>query len=137
MVIMDEGHLILPARNCMSRTSRIVCDGFLSMVRKQNLEVYATTQTERKIDVRFKDETEYVYNCSKYAIVDQDIVLIRHNQNLDKDIKILISLKVYETDTGLIVDDAFIGNPYFKMYNTKEIVKVIPLADTKPQRKKE
>jgi hypothetical protein len=136
LVIMDEGHLILPARNSMSKISRIVTDGFLSMHRKQNLEIYISTQTERKIDVRVRDETDFLYVCTKYAIYENDIKLVTHNQNLPDDVKIYVRLQILETISQTSLDDGFIGNKYFDKFNTKEIVKVIPLDDEKKSKKK-
>jgi hypothetical protein len=49
VVFIDEIHLLLPSRNSMSKNSRKICDGFLSMVRKAKLEIFGSTQTPRAL----------------------------------------------------------------------------------------
>jgi len=124
VVLIDEIHLLLPSRNCMSVRSRQICDSFLSMVRKKGLEVYGTTQTERKVDVRFREEKDFLYICKKYGIVNGVIMEIMHNQDLGVNDKIIISLDIIETFSGNSINYSFIGNDYFNYYDTREIIKV-------------
>lgn len=124
VVLIDEAHLFLSSRNSMSKNNRLIADNFLSMIRKQDLEVYATTQTERKIDIRFRDETDFYYISKKFAYIKDQWVEVMHNMNLSSDIKIIIKLDVIETYSGKIINTQFYGNLLFKLYNTKEIVKI-------------
>lgn len=123
-VILDEIHLLLPARNCMRTINRNICDGFLSMVRKKNLEVYGTTQYERKVDVRFREEADFKYFCSKYAYINNSWVEVLHNQNLNRNIPIMIKLDVEEEFSGQNLTMKFIANKYFSLYDTNQVIKV-------------
>lgn len=125
-VLLDEIHQLLPARRSLQKRNVDICDNFLSMVRKQGLEVYGTTQTPRKVDVRFREEADYVYVCEKY-IYDYKLhkwVKYLHNQNLSKDVPMMISVTVTETFSNTTIKTAFIGNRFFDMYDTNEIIKV-------------
>jgi len=124
IVIIDEIHLLLPARNCMSAKSRAICDGFLSMVRKKGLVVYGTTQTERKVDVRFREEKDYLYICKKYAYINNRWTEVLHNQNLNKNIPIKINLDVQEMFSKEIISINFNGNQYFDLYDTSQIITI-------------
>lgn len=123
VVLIDEAHLLLPARASLQKTSRIIVDNFLSMVRKKNLEVYATTQTERKIDVRFREEADYIYYAEKYAYKKRWGKVL-HNQDLPLKVPIKIKLKVIQTLDNAMITLSFDGNQYFRMYDSKQIIKV-------------
>lgn len=124
VVILDEIHILLPSRNSLSKRSRIICDGFLSMVRKQGLDVYGSTQTIRKVDVRFREEADYIYDCDKFAYQGRTWVEITHNQNLPPSTPILIKVAATETFSGQHIDFTFLGNGYFKMFDTNQIIVV-------------
>jgi len=108
-----------------------ICDGFLSMVRKKFLEVYGTTQLARKVDVRFREEADYIYMCEKYAKINNKYDKIRHNQNLNEDIPICIKMDIYETFSNNKIEKMFIGNKYFNMYDTRQIIKIEGLDKVK------
>ena len=124
VVILDEIHLLLPARMSMRKININICDGFLSMCRKKQLDVYGSTQLSRKVDVRFREESDYIYVCEKLALLNKKLVKIMHNQNLEKEIDIYIKLDITETYSGNMITKSFKANKYFDMYNTKEIIKI-------------
>lgn len=124
IVILDEIHLLLPSRNSMSKVNRAICDGFLSMVRKKNLEVYGTTQTLRKVDVRFREEQDYIYVCNKWVFLNKAWMEAPHNRNFDKEIPIMVSLKVIEDFSQNQINISFIGNDYFDMYDSSQIIDI-------------
>lgn len=124
VVILDEIHLLIPARNSTSKRSRLIVDGFLSMVRKMNLNVFGSTQTERKVDIRFREEKDFLYICNKYVYLNNKWTEVLHNENLNKDIPIMIQLDVQETFSENWISISFIGNDYFKLYDTTEVVKI-------------
>lgn len=123
-VIIDEIHLLLPSRNCMSRRNRLICDGFLSMVRKQNLDVAGTTQTERKVDVRFREEKDYFYECERFAYLNNMWVLVPHNDALPSTTPILINVRCREEYSLQWVSVPFMGNKYFDLYDTSQVIHV-------------
>ena len=124
MVIIDEVHLLLPSRNSMSKRNRLICDGFLSMVRKKNLELYGTTQTLRKVDVRFREEQDFIYICSKWGYHNGEWSELIHNYDLPLDVPIMINLKVIESFSMQEITINFIGNPYFFMYDSEQIINI-------------
>lgn len=124
LVILDEIHLYLSARYSMSKTSRMMCDSFLSMVRKKGLVVMGTTQTERKVDIRFREEKDYLYMVDKFAYINKEWVKVMHNQDLPKNIPIMIKATVEETYAGSSIDISFIGNEYFNYYDTRQIINI-------------
>jgi hypothetical protein len=129
VVILDEVHLLLPARKSMSKQNIAICDGFLSMIRKADLDLYGTTQTIRKVDVRFREEADYIYVCDKSALLKRadghvGWRKITHNQNLNPKTPIKITMNVEETFSGATMKINFLGNPLFKMYDTNQIIKV-------------
>lgn len=134
-VLLDEIHQLLPARRSMSKRSIAICDNFLSMVRKQGLEVYGTTQTLRKVDVRFREEADYVYVCEKYILKGGSWVKWLHNENLPMSTKVMIKVQVTETWSNSRLIFNFLANPYFKMFDTNEIIKVTGLDDYGKEKK--
>lgn len=125
VVIIDEIHLLLSARNSMSKINREICDSFLSMVRKKGLIVYGTTQTERKVDIRFREEKDFFYICRKYAFINDKWVEVMHNQNLSKTIPIMVQLDCTEMFSNQSLEFSFIANEYFNLYDTRQIIKVV------------
>src|SRR3990172_9831934 len=121
IVIIDEIHLLLPARNSMAKKSRLICDGFLSMVRKKGLEVYGSTQTLRKVDIRFREESDFNYLCRKFIFKNKIFSECYDDKEISKNTAIIINLDIEETLTGAMINRHFIGNDYFKLFNTKQI----------------
>lgn len=124
IVILDEIHQLLPSRNSMSTTSRKICDSFLSMIRKKGLEVFGSTQTPRKVDVRFREEADYFYVATKYAYLNKKWVEVFHNQNLSRNIPIMIKLDITEQFSGTTIQKSFIANEIFSLYDTNQIIKI-------------
>ena len=126
---LDEVHLLLPARRSMKSTSVKICDRFLSMARKQNNEIYGSTQIARKVDVRFREEADYLYFCSKWAYINERWVEILHESMLRDDDLVMIKVEVEDTITGNMVRFAFNGNKYYDLYDTREIVDIEGMPD--------
>lgn len=122
VVILDEIHQLLPARNSTSRRNREICDSFLSMVRKKGLEIYGTTQTPRKVDIRFREEADYWYMCRKFAFIKGNFIEIISNDNLNPKIPIIVRLDVQEMITGNTINISFTGNSYFDLYDTTQVI---------------
>lgn len=125
VVIIDEVHLLLSSRNSLSVRNRLICDGFLSMVRKMGLNVLASTQTGRKVDIRFREEKDFLYVCNKYAYINNEWIEVLHNQNLNVDIPIMIHLDIREEFSMNWIAMSFIGNSYFNLFDTTEVVKIV------------
>jgi hypothetical protein len=123
-VFIDEIHQLLPARNSLRQVNREICDGFLSMVRKAKLKIYATTQTARKVDIRFREEADYIYTCERWGFLDKSWTLVEHNQDLPEHIPIMIKITAIDIIKNRQIKSNFLGNPYFKLYDTNQIIKV-------------
>ena len=123
-VIIDEIHILLPSRNSMQVRSRKICDGFISMIRKKNLEVYGTTQFERKVDIRIRDEKDFYYICSKWSFLNNKWGEILHNQNMSKKIPTMIKLNIIEMFSYAELETSFIANPYYNMYDTNQVIQI-------------
>jgi len=124
IVIIDEIHLLLSARNSMSKRSRVITDNFISQLRKRDISLFCTSQTLRKIDVKIRDECDFLYYCDKFAYINNTWVNVMHNQNLNKNIKIMITLEVQEMFSMNTTKIFFIGNEYFNKYDTSQIIKI-------------
>ena len=126
IVLIDEIHLLLPSRRALSNLNTEICDNFLSMARKQNTDIFGSTQTMRKVDIRFREEADYIYVCNKYVYneLSKQWVEALHTHVFDKNVPILIEVDVTETYSGETKTMIFMGNDYFDLYDTREIVKI-------------
>jgi len=124
MTLLDEVHQLLPARLSMRKINREICDNFLSMARKQNNEVYGTTQTLRKVDIRFREEADYIYFCTKYAYANDCWTEVLHSFPLHPNVPIMVKLEVEETYSGNVIENFFLGNEFYDKFDTNQIVRV-------------
>lgn len=133
VVFLDEIHLLLGARNFMNKINKKICDSFLSQARKQELEIYGTTQLLRKVDVRFREEADYIYECNKFIHINGAWIPYTKYSHLkiSEKIPVMISVSKYDTYDGQSSDYTFIANDLFNSYDTKQIVKVEGLEDEK------
>jgi len=139
IVIIDEIHQLIPSRNAMSKRNREICDSFLSMVRKKGLILYGSTQTERKVDIRMREESDFVTECEKYIYKNKKFHHVVQSRTFPKKIPIIIKLKVFDTYTSNILETSFRGNYLFDMFDTKQIIRITGLdidKDKKEKRKK-
>ena len=122
VVIVDEAHQLLPSRNSMSKRSRLICDKFISMIRKKRLQVYMTTQTPRKIDIRIREECDYMFMVKKLGFIRGQWVEILTDE-LEK-----IPIKIIVTMIDMIdyksVEFDFDANQYYNLYDTAEIIDI-------------
>jgi len=131
VVLIDEVHLLLPSRRALSRLNTEICDNFLSMARKQNTEIFGSTQTLRKVDVRFREEADYIYQCTKYVYNENTNTWVEalHTHIFDDSVPILIEVEVTETYSLEQKTIIFLGNEYFNMFDTRQVIKIEGLPD--------
>lgn len=134
VVIIDEVHQLLPSRRSMSSINVNIVDGFLSMVRKRGLEVWGSTQTQRKVDIRFREESDYIYLCEKWAHLNGRWSQVTESSDMSPDTQIMISVLVCQVFSGQIMKFSFAGNPLFKLYSTKQVIKVRGIDNKKDER---
>lgn len=126
IVILDEIHLLLSARRSMSKINVDICDNFLSMARKQNVEIFGTTQTMRKVDIRYTEEADYIYYCTKFVFdyKKNKWIEVLHTNPFPENVPILIDILIQETYSGETNSVQFLGNGFYKMYDTYEVVRI-------------
>jgi len=124
VIVWDEIHINIGSRSSMSKKNIGVTSSFLSQIRKKNLEVYGTTQRIGKVDKRLRDECDFWYVCDRFVRHGSGWEKVKHNQNLDKNIPILVRVKVTKMYDMTERNYYFLGNKYFNMYDTKEVVKI-------------
>lgn len=124
VVIIDEAHRLLPSRRSLSSVNIEICDGFISQVRKQNLELFLSTQTQRKIDIRIREEADYIYLCEKWVFINKIWKQQAESSDLDKKIPVIISVTVCQTFSSEFLQFNFNGNDYYNLFDTKQIIQV-------------
>lgn len=134
-IFIDEIHQLLPSRRAMRAVNVAICDGFLSMARKQEVDIWATTQSLRKPDIRFVEECDMIYQCVKYAFINNRWIKVMANIKIPKEIPILIEVTREDTETHDIRKVRFIGNPYYELYDTRQIIKIENMPSLKEQAK--
>jgi hypothetical protein len=94
------------------------------MVSKKKLDVYGTTQTIRKVDVRFRDERDYTYYCEKYVYdTTRGRFIECSGQNRDLgDKPVIVSINQIETFSQKESKLKFIANKFYNLYDTYEII---------------
>jgi len=130
-VFIDEVHLLLSSRNSTSVQSREICDSFLSMVRRKNLEVYGTTQTSRKVDIRFREERDFFYMCEKHIFINGNWTIALTNYDYPKNVPVMIKLTVLEEFSGNMMTFNFLGNSLFNLYDSTQVIKIEEVKKTK------
>jgi len=133
VVIIDEIHILLPARRSTSEINMNICLGFLSMARKKKLEIYGSTQNARKVDVLFREEVDYFYKCTKWGYI-RTWQIMNSNEDLG-DTPIVIMLDVLETYEGHTLKDFFLANPYYNAYDSTQIIEVKGINEIKGVRR--
>lgn len=134
-IFIDELHQLLPSRRCMRAVNVAICDNFLSMARKQETDIWGTTQSMRKVDIRFIEEADYWFWCEKYAYVHGRWIKVLSNIKLLKEMPIMIKVIREDTQTHDTKTARFIGNKYYGLYDTRQVIKVENMPDLKEQAK--
>lgn len=110
--ILDEAHIFLDARTSISKINRAL-SYWLLMSRKADIILLYTTQQFRNVDIRLRKNTDIIVECKRKEIKNKGIMFIMNY------------IMIIELDGIREYKIAFIPTPYFKLYNTNEIVKNI------------
>ena len=121
-ILIDEIHQLLPARNSMSKTSRLITDSFLSMIRKKGIELYGTTQTPRKVDVRYREEVNYITTCSKFAFLNRKWT--KTNKELNSDVPCIIKTETINIFNHSTKRNTIFANRFYDLYDTNQIIMI-------------
>lgn len=111
-IALDELHILMDSRKGM-RDRNIVMSYWFTQTRKRDVHFYGTTQFLHQIDKRIRDVADYIIYCDCIEIPEKD--------NDEK--KTYIVLRPYDrTYDKWLPKEVFYANPYFKMYDTYEII---------------
>ncbi len=131
VIIIDEAQLLLSARRSMSKVSIAICDGFLSMARKNNLKIYLSTQYPFKVDIRIREEKDYIFFCERWAFLSNSWVKILSPDPMPFNVQIMIKLRIQDSFSQNMVEDWIFANPVYPLYDTKQVVKIEGLEGNK------
>lgn len=104
-VFLDEIYVYIDSRTSMSKRNKIM-SYFFNQTRKTGVDLYYTTQFFRQVDVRLRMNTEYFILPRKRKVGDELIIINRY----------------VDANYFLKAKEAFLGNDYFKYYDTDEII---------------
>jgi len=112
VVLIDELHIFMDSRRA-SKGKNLMGSYFVTQTRKQKVKLLGTTQHRHQIDRRVRD------NCDCFIDCEKDELPVIYNK--EKNEKLLLitnhinSRKAYNKSV-------FIGNKYFGLYDTEEII---------------
>lgn len=122
VIALDEVHIVLDSRSGMSGVNKVITF-WLNQTRKMGVKLFYTTQYLHQIDKRLRSGTDiFVFtngmkvvkaNGKEYFVVQNDI-----------------------TDGDNSKKEIFIGNDYYKLYDTNEVVNFINKEDVASKKNK-
>ncbi len=120
-LFLDEIYVYIDSRTSSSKRNRL-WSYFINQTRKRDVDLYFTTQFFRQVELRLRENTEYFI----------------FPQIIKQANSILIYNKIYSYGDSLkrIGNERFIGNDYFNVYDTDEIISFDDDEKTKNGNKK-
>lgn len=120
VLILDEIVNLVSARRTSTALNEMVTN-FLMMVGKLDTHVgYSFQVRDSHTDIRLRNVTNIYGNC--YRVDEKGQVLMTDDRIVDKKIFIVLDLELDFDLRGIkIVQDVFDPEPYFHLYNTREI----------------
>jgi len=128
VVFIDEAHLWgLDARSSNSKNNKLLVKKFISQVRKQGVTLYTATQYPRQLDVRVRENSDYIIYCKKYVWDGEEkkILDVVQSEHFKKNVDIIIEVNIirkYDSKEGIIY---FMANPLYDLYDTREVIEMI------------
>ena len=120
VLAIDEIHILLDSRSGMASTNKVVTF-WLNQTRKMGVKLFYTTKHLHQIDKRLRSTTDFFVFCDGFKITKKDkSYFICYNEI---------------TDGDFYKKDVFIGNDYFKYYDTTQVIKFIDRKDLKKKAK--
>lgn len=107
VILLDEVHILLDSRSSMKKENKVV-SFWLNQTRKMGVKLYYTTQHLHQIDKRLRSGTDFFIFCEgiKYLKKAKEYFICINNV----------------TDGDNTRTERFIGNKFFKYYDTNEII---------------
>lgn len=108
--LIDEAHIFIDSRNSMTKKNLII-SYFILQTRKKDVTLLYTTQYFHQIDKRLRASTNAIIECyfKKYNNIPICLNIIN----------------IIKSNNIIIKKDIFNPIPYFKLYDTLEVVKPI------------
>jgi hypothetical protein len=107
VLLLDEVHILLDSRSSVSKVSKIMTF-WLNQTRKMGVKLFFTTQYLHQVDKRLRSGTDMVAQCDGIKVIKGG-----------KEYFICMNMI---TDQDSIVEDIFLGDPFFKYYDTNEVI---------------
>jgi len=87
---------------------------------------YATSQRSRQLDVRLRTNSDFALFCKKYSfdVKNKSIHEVTQSQQFDKNTQIIVKVDVVRGDDGQTGTIYFHANPYYKLYDTSQVIKL-------------
>jgi hypothetical protein len=108
---LDEIHTFIDSRSSMKSINRTT-SYFITQSRKRQLVFGYTTQRWGQTDVRLRNNTDYIWHCKKVEYGGETY----------------IKVEMYDFD-GKVTRLRIHANPYFGLYDTKQIVNPFEESD--------
>lgn len=108
IVLLDEIHIFMDSRRSGSKKN-LLTSYFLTQTRKQKVKLLATSQHRHQVDRRMRDNTDAFIDCETKKIPygeNENVLIVVNHVN---------TRKSYDKQV-------FIGNKYFHLYDTEEII---------------
>lgn len=129
--LIDEIHIYFDSRSSGKKRNRIF-SYFLNQSSKNDIDVYYTSQFSRQVEIRLRLNTEVVTECVCKTILwktkNSKPVMIENYRKKPTDYKTISYIHnsiVKFSDTGMdkIVKRVYNGAKYYKLYDTKQVIK--------------
>ena len=114
VIALDEVHIMLDSRSGMSKKSKTMTF-WLNQTRKMGVKLFYTTQYMHQVDKRLRSGTDVFVFCEG--------VLINKNSK-----EYFICCNEI-TDGDASKKDLFVGNDFYKFYDTNEVIKFLGNED--------
>jgi GTPase SAR1 family protein len=116
VIALDEVHILLDSRSGMGNTNKVMTF-WLNQTRKMGVKLFYTTQYEHQVDKRLRSGTDIIIFCEGLHVMKGGVdYFVCHNEMVIGD---------------EFRREIFLGNDYFPLYDTKEVVKFINRKDLK------
>lgn len=125
-IFLDEAHLWgLDAREAMSKKNRSIVKQFIVQVRKQGVDLVVATQFIRQIDVRVRDNAEFLLSAKKMVWDPKYKKLFNciQSKQYDNSVKVVVEILGYNNNTNSeFLLRRFVANDYYHLYDTREVI---------------
>lgn len=127
VVLIDEASIYgFSSRQSMTKANIELVKTFIPQIRKNSVSLYASFQRPRQADVQLRSQSDYALFMTKFIYNKSDRILLdcTQSQQFNNDVIIIIKCDIVQGDTGKESSFTFLANPYYKLYDTTEVIKL-------------